>query len=190
MIKLAIFASGSGTNAQRIASYFSNNKNVKIELILSNRKDAYVIERAKNLNLQYLIFNRHDFYDTGIILKELQEREIDFVVLAGFLWLVPTPIIQAFPNKIVNIHPALLPAYGGKGMFGEHVHQAVIANQEKVSGITIHYVNEKYDDGDIIFQAKCEIEPSDTPESLAQKIHQLEYEHFPKVIEKLIFPEV
>lgn len=186
MIKIAIFASGSGTNAQRISEYFQNHPAIKVEIILTNNKDAFVIERAKKINIPYIIFNRKDFCETNAVLDELKKREIDYVVLAGFLWLVPADIIQAYRGRIVNIHPALLPNYGGKGMYGGFVHQAVVDNKEKFSGITIHYVNEHYDQGDIIFQAKCVVTPDDTAESLAAKIHLLEYEHFPRVIEEEI----
>lgn len=185
-MKLAIFASGSGSNAQRIAEYFENHSNISIDVILTNNKDAYVIERAKKLNIPYIVFNRKDFYETDTVYAELLSRNIDYIILAGFLWLVPARIIQTYNGRILNIHPALLPAYGGKGMYGEFVHKAVVANNEKCSGITIHYVNEHYDKGDIIFQAKCDVTPDDTSDSLAAKIHTLEYEHFPRVIEEVI----
>lgn len=186
MIKVAIFASGSGTNAQRIIEYFSNHRSIKVEIIFTNNKDAFVIERAKKLNIPYFLFNRKDFSENNVVLDKLRENKIDFIVLAGFLWLVPPKIIQEYNGRIVNIHPALLPNYGGKGMYGEFVHKAVVANKETHSGITIHYVNENYDQGDIIFQAKCMVTPEDTPESLAHKIHSLEYEHFPQIIEQVI----
>jgi len=186
MKKIAIFASGSGTNAENIIKYFNDNNNIEISLVLSNKKDAYVLQRAKNNNIQSFIFSSKDLQNTSIVLDKLKEEEIDFIVLAGFLLKIPQQIIEAYPNKILNIHPALLPKYGGKGMYGDFVHKAVIANKEKESGITIHFVNDKYDEGAIVFQAKCCIEESDTPESLAQKIHHLEYEHFPKIIEKVI----
>lgn len=185
-MKLAIFASGSGSNAQRIAEYFKNHASINIDVIFTNNKDAYVIERAKNLDIPYIIFNRKDFYESDAVYSELQNRKIDFIILAGFLWLVPAKIIQAYNGRILNIHPALLPAYGGKGMYGEFVHKAVVTNKEKCSGITIHYVNEHYDKGDIVFQAKCDVSPDDTGESLAAKIHLLEYEHFPRVIEEVV----
>jgi phosphoribosylglycinamide formyltransferase-1 len=186
MIKLAVFASGSGSNAQRIAEYFANHPSVSVDIILTNNKNAFVIERAKSLNIPYTIFNRVDFYETDKVLNELKERQTDLIILAGFLWLVPTRIIQAYNGRILNIHPALLPKYGGKGMYGEFVHRAVITNKEKCSGITIHYVNEHYDQGDIIFQAQCIVEANDTSDSLAVKVHSLEYEHFPRVIEEVI----
>lgn len=186
MIKIAIFASGSGSNAQRIIEYFNNKPNIKVEIILTNNKEAYVIERAKKLNIPYFIFNRSEFSQSDVVFNKLRDLKINFIVLAGFLWLVPANIIRAWNGRIVNIHPALLPNYGGKGMYGDFVHKAVVENKEKNSGITIHYVNEQYDSGDIIFQAKCDVLPTDTYESLAEKIHHLEYEHFPVEIEKVI----
>lgn len=188
-MKLAVFASGSGSNAQRIAEYFENHTSISVDVFLTNNSNAFVIERAKNLNLPYIIFNRKDFYENDLVLNELVNRKIDFIILAGFLWLVPPKIIQAYRGKILNIHPALLPKYGGKGMYGEFVHKAVVENGEKCSGITIHFVNEHYDQGDIIFQAQCDVSPDDTGESLAKKIHSLEYEHFPRVIEEVIKQE-
>lgn len=186
MTKIAVFASGSGSNAQRIAEYFKDHPSVRIEVIFTNNSAAYVIERAKNLGIPYIIFNRKDFYETGKVMEELQQRNIGFIILAGFLWLVPPAIIRAYQGRIVNIHPALLPDYGGKGMYGDFVHKAVVANKEKFSGITIHYVNEHYDQGDIIYQAKCPVNPEDSHETLAARIHALEYEHFPRVIEEVI----
>ena len=186
MKKIAIFASGSGTNAQNIAQYFNNKAFVKVALILSNRPDAYVLKRAENMGIPHLAFNRKAFYESNRIPDLLESHQIDFIVLAGFLWLIPENLLQAYPNRIVNIHPALLPKYGGRGMYGDRVHEAVIENNEKESGISIHYVNEKYDEGQIIFQAKCPVEQDDSPETLAKKVHKLEYEHYPKVIEELI----
>jgi phosphoribosylglycinamide formyltransferase 1 len=183
---IAIFASGSGTNAQRIIEYFSGNPKISVALILSNKPDAYVLVRAKNLNVPAVVFDRHSFNETDDIIKLLKKEKIDFIVLAGFLWMVPVNLILAYPGRIINIHPALLPKYGGKGMYGEQVHEAVIQSGDKVSGISIHYVNEKYDEGDIIFQVKCEVLQNDTPNSLAQRVHQLEYKHYPEVIEKLV----
>lgn len=185
MKKIAIFASGSGSNAENIARYFNNNENLNIKCIYSNKVDAFVLERAKKLNIPTFVFSRHDFYETDIVLDHLKSLEIDLIVLAGFLWLIPENLTKNF--IIINIHPALLPKYGGKGMYGEKVHQAVVKNGEKESGITIHYVNENYDEGKIIFQAKCNVLPEDTPNDVASKVHALEYEHFPKVIEKLLF---
>lgn len=184
MKNIAIFASGSGTNAENIIEYFSKNNDVSIKLILSNKDDAYVIQRARNHNIDWVVFNRAQFYESEYVIALLQAKEIDAIVLAGFLWLVPSSLIKAYQNKIINIHPALLPNYGGKGMYGMNVHKAVIANKDKQSGITIHHVNERYDEGETIFSATCDIVPEDTPESLAEKIHALEYKHFPEVIER------
>ncbi len=187
MKRIAIFASGNGSNAQRIAEYFSVINDAEVALILSNRKDAYVLERARNLGIPAKLFDRNAFYSSEEVLSWLYDAQIKLIVLAGFLWLIPSSMIAAFPSAIVNIHPALLPKYGGKGMFGEAVHKAVIEAGEEESGITIHYVDEKYDHGNIIFQARCAVEKGETPASLAQKIHKLEYEHFPGVIEQLLF---
>jgi phosphoribosylglycinamide formyltransferase-1 len=184
--KIAIFASGSGTNAENLFHYFKDSPTIKIDCILSNKPSAYVLERSKKMKLDSFIFNRQQFYENDYVLDILASRSVDWIILAGFLWLIPVKLIKAYPNRIINIHPALLPKYGGKGMFGHYVHEAVIANKEQESGITIHYVNEKYDEGEIIFQGKCPVEPTDTPESLASKIHELEYTHFPKVVEKCI----
>ena len=184
--RIAIFASGSGSNAQRIAEYFAGTGILEISAIYCNNPDAYVLERAKLLGIPSFLFSRNDFYQTTSVLEDLRSREIDWIVLAGFLWLIPDYILKAFPQRIINIHPALLPAYGGKGMFGMKVHESVIKSGEKQSGITIHHVNEKYDEGDIIFQATCQVQPGDTPEMLAAKIHELEYEYFPVVIGRLV----
>ncbi len=186
MKNIAIFASGSGSNAENIIRYFSNEKCARVTLVLTNRPDAYVLERAGKLSVKSKIFDRNDFYASNRVLDILREEKIDFIVLAGFLWLVPAIIIDTFRNRLVNIHPALLPLYGGKGMYGARVHKAVIDNGESWSGITIHSVNEIYDDGDIIFQARCKVEPEDNADSLAEKIHLLEYEHYPVVIKDLI----
>ena len=184
--KIAVFASGSGSNAQRIAEYFSGTGVLEIAAIYCNNPGAYVLERAKLLGLPTVLFDRQVFYHSDTVLQDMREREVDWVILAGFLWLIPTYILKAFPQRIINIHPALLPAYGGKGMYGMKVHQAVIASGDTESGITIHHVNEHYDEGDIIFQAQCAIDKNDTPEMLATKIHGLEYEHFPRVIRDLV----
>jgi phosphoribosylglycinamide formyltransferase 1 len=186
MKNIAIFASGNGSNAEQISSYFLNKPSGKVKLILTNNPNAGVIKRAEKLGIVSVIFDRNTFYYSDEIVDTLKENKIDLVVLAGFLWLIPNNILEAFKGKILNIHPALLPKYGGKGMFGRSVHEAVVAAGEKKSGITIHYVNEKYDDGQIIFQAEVNIEKDETPDSLAQKIHQLEYEHFPKIVEKVL----
>jgi phosphoribosylglycinamide formyltransferase-1 len=184
--KIAIFASGSGTNAQRIIEYFSGHPEITIALILSNKPDAYVLVRARDLNVPSVVFDRHSFYETDEISGILAKGAIDLLVLAGFLWLVPVDLIRAYRGRIINIHPALLPKYGGKGMYGARVHEAVLQSGDKESGISVHYVNEKYDEGNIIFQAKCEVLPGDTPDTLAQRIHQLEYKYYPEVIEKLV----
>ena len=186
MLKLAIFASGAGSNAAKIIEHFAGNTAVMIHLIVSNKKDAGVLGIANANHLNTLIINRQQFYETTECVETLKAAGINFIVLAGFLWKMPTSLIEAFPNRIINIHPALLPKYGGKGMYGMHVHEAVIAAGETESGISIHYVNANYDEGAIIFQAKCTVEPSDTPSSLATKIHALEHAHFPLVIENLL----
>lgn len=186
MRNIAIFASGSGTNAENIIKYFSNRKTAKVVLVLSNRREALVLKRAADNNIRSVFFDRNDFYNSGVVLDILLSNNIDFIVLAGFLWLVPDNILTSYRGRIINIHPALLPKYGGRGFYGDKVHKAVISNHETESGITIHHVNKFYDEGDIIFQAKCKVEPSDTPESLAARIHSLEYEHFPRIIEEMI----
>ncbi len=184
--RIAVFASGSGSNAQRIAEYFSGSGVAEVSVIYCNNPDAYVLERARLLGIPAVLFNRDTFYNSTSVLDDLRSRQIDWIVLAGFLWLIPGYILKSFPQRIINIHPALLPSYGGKGMYGMKVHEAVIAAGDIQSGITIHYVNEKYDEGDIVFQAKCPIGKEDTPEMLAAKIHELEYEHFPSVISELV----
>lgn len=186
MKKIAIFASGSGTNAQRIIEYFSGNNSVQISIVLSNRKDAFVLERAKNLNVANLYFTKDQLYTNGFVLDLLLELHIDLIVLAGFLWFVPAEILRAFPRKIINIHPALLPKYGGRGMYGLKVHEAVKQNHDNESGITIHYVNEKYDEGETIFQAVCPVIPQDNAEDIADKVHLLEYRYYPEIIEKIL----
>lgn len=186
MNNIAIFASGSGTNAENIIRFFRPDNEINIKLVLSNKPDARVLERAENHNIDCFVFTREQLYQTEEVVRKLLQNEINFIVLAGFLWLVPENLINAFPDRIVNIHPALLPKYGGKGMYGSRVHEAVVANKEKESGITIHYVNERYDEGNIIFQAKCDIDPSDTAESVAAKVHELEYRHYPEVIRELL----
>jgi phosphoribosylglycinamide formyltransferase-1 len=186
MNKIAILASGSGTNAENIIKYFSTSNSAKVKLVLSNRREAYVLKRAEALNVKTWIFDYNDFYTSGNVLDILTRENINFIVLAGFLWLVPENILEKFKNRILNIHPALLPRYGGKGMYGDKVHQAVLENRDSESGITIHYVNKYYDEGDIIFQAKCKVEKHDTVDTLAARVHALEYEHFPKVIESVI----
>lgn len=185
MKHIAIFASGSGTNAENIINYFKNKSTITVVRVLCNKQDAKVLDRAKRLEVNSLYFTKEDFFYSDEVLNVLL-NEADFIVLAGFLWKIPVEIIKAFPNKIVNIHPALLPKYGGKGMYGMHVHEAVKNNLEKETGITIHYVNENYDDGAIIFQKSVKIDTKDTPEDIAAKVHELEYEYFPKVIEEVL----
>lgn len=185
MKKIVIFASGSGSNAENIVTYFSKDKNISFPCILSNKEEAFVKVRAEKLGVPFKYFTKEE-WKNGDILRFLQEMEPDLIVLAGFLLRVPEEIISAFPEKIINIHPSLLPKHGGKGMYGMHVHEAVVADGDKESGITIHYVNENLDEGAIIFQAKCEVLPTDTPEDVAGKVHELEYKFFPEVIEKLI----
>ena len=186
MIKLVLFASGSGTNAENIVRFFDKNPDIKVVSICSNKQGAFVLERAKKLGIPFYIFNRQDFYETDKVLQYLQSLDTDWIILAGFLWLIPTNLLHAYPKRIINIHPALLPKYGGHGMYGMRVHQAVIDSHDKESGITIHYVNAEYDRGDIIFQSKCQVNTDDRAETLAQKVHQLEYEFFPAIIEKTI----
>jgi phosphoribosylglycinamide formyltransferase-1 len=186
MKNVAIFASGSGTNAQAIIEYLHQRDVARVSCVLSNNKDAYVLKRAEDKQIKSYIFTREDFYNSDRIIRILNKHAIDFVVLAGFLWLVPEYLISLYPNRIINIHPALLPKYGGKGMYGMKVHQAVIENGEHESGISIHYVNERYDEGNIIFQATCKVDHDDTPEKLAKKVHQLEYAHFPRIVEELV----
>ncbi len=185
-VKLAIFASGSGTNAENMIRYFSNHPRVKVSLIVSNNPAAYVLERARRHNIPSVVMDRDFRRSEEKVMELLTSYGIDFIVLAGYMLLLPAWLIQHYPRRIVNIHPALLPAYGGKGMYGEHVHHAVIDAGEPRSGITIHFVNEQYDEGDIIFQAQCPVMPEDTPDSLAKKVHELEYEHYPRVVEEII----
>lgn len=185
-IRLAILGSGNGTNAQQISEYFAGRADVEVACIIYNKRDAYIAQRAKNLGIEARYFGRADFYDNGAVLRYLQEKRADWVILAGFLWLVPGDMLAAYPNRIINIHPALLPKYGGRGMYGHHVHEAVVAAGEHESGITIHIVDNHYDRGTTLFQARCTVTPDDTPDSLAAKIHLLEKEHFPRVIDETI----
>lgn len=186
MTNIAIFASGSGSNAENISKFFENTEGVKVKFILSNKADAFVLERAKRLGIKAIYMNTKELNNSELMLDLLKQHHIDLIVLAGYLKLIPKFLIEAYPNKIINIHPALLPKYGGKGMYGMHVHEAVVAQNETETGITIHYVNENYDEGNIIAQFKCSVEPNDTPEDVATKIHRLEMENFPKVIESLV----
>lgn len=184
MKRVLIFASGSGSNAENIIDYFWRRPALSIQFeIFTNNKNAGVIDRARRLHIPCALINKDQFNDEQL-LKAI--GEVDLIVLAGFLWLIPDYLIKAYPDKIINIHPALLPAYGGKGMYGDRVHKAVIENKEKQSGISIHYVNENYDEGEIILQARCKVSKEDSPESLAEKIHKLEHTYFPIVVEQLI----
>jgi phosphoribosylglycinamide formyltransferase-1 len=184
--KLAIFASGSGSNAEKIFSYFSEHPTIEVVALFSNNPEAYALQHAKNYGIETFTFDRENYRQNTTLLATLQSKHVTHIVLAGFLWLIPSYLIDAYPNKIINIHPALLPRYGGKGMYGMHVHKAVKEAGEKESGITIHLVNEVYDDGKIVAQEKVSLDPSDTPETIAQKIHALEHAHFPRVIEQWI----
>jgi len=183
---IAIFASGTGSNTRKILEHFTHHPSVQIALIVSNKPGAGVLEIAKEYDIPTLIIEKERFFRGDTYLQEFRSAHIDLIVLAGFLWKIPAALIAAYPNKIINIHPALLPKYGGKGMYGQFVHESVIHAGEKESGITIHYVDDKYDHGSILFQAKCPVLETDTPGILAQKIHQLEHQHFPAVIEKLL----
>lgn len=186
LTKIAIFASGAGSNAEKIIAHLKNHASIKVSLIVCNKPGAGVLGIAAVNQIPTLLIEKERFFRGDAYLPELKNRGIGFVVLAGFLWKVPGSLVAAYPNRIINIHPALLPKYGGKGMYGMHVHEAVIVAGEKESGITIHYVNEHFDEGTPIFQATCPIEPGDTPEQLAQKIHALEHRHFPEVVERVV----
>lgn len=187
MKRIAIFASGSGTNAQKIIEYFSSSKDIVIDSLWSNNENAYALIRAEKLGVETFTFEKDEFYRSNEILDRLYDHRIDMIVLAGFLWLVPRNLTEIF--TVVNIHPALLPKYGGKGMFGSNVHKAVLASKDKESGITIHLVNQNYDEGDIVYQEKCPIMPGDTPETLAARIHELEHKNYPRVIEEILMRE-
>ncbi|MFD2563452.1 phosphoribosylglycinamide formyltransferase [Aquimarina rubra] len=186
MKRIIIFASGSGTNAENIIKYFQKRKNAEVTHVFSNNLRAKVLKRAHDLKVKALHFDKESFYTTNEVLNIIKDAQPDIIVLAGFLWIFPKKIIDAFPNKVINIHPALLPKYGGKGMYGRFVHEAVVQNKEKESGITIHYVNEHYDEGAIIFQAKTQVNGDDSADDVAKAIHELEYKHFPVVIEKVL----
>lgn len=190
MINIAVFASGSGTNAQNLIEYYQSHSSIRVKLIVCNNPNAGVIERAKKLNIPVSLINKIELANGAELLAKLKQFQIDTIVLAGFLMLIPPYLVQAFPNRIINIHPALLPKFGGKGMYGAKVHESVLAQGEIESGISIHLVNEHYDEGAILFQAKCEIASNETPDSLAQKIHALEYKHYPKVIENYLLNQL
>jgi len=184
--RIAIFASGSGSNAQKIMEHFKRSPEAEVVLVLTNNPQAYVLQRADNFEVPSHIFTRNEFYNTDDVIKLLKNLQVDLIVLAGFLWLVPISLLKAFPNRIINLHPALLPKYGGAGMYGDHVHKAVLAAGEEESGITIHFVNEMFDEGEIIHQSKFKIEPGDNLEMIKFKGQQLEHLHFPKVVENLL----
>lgn len=186
MKRLALFASGSGSNAENIVHFFRNRHDVEVALIISNKANAFIHERARNLGIPSFTIAKDSFNKGDEVLELLQQYKVDFIVLAGFLLKVSQPLLEAFPSRIINIHPALLPKYGGKGMYGDRVHQAVVDAGDRESGITIHYINEEYDEGDIIFQATCEVLEEDTADSVARKVHALEYLHFPMVIDSLL----
>jgi len=189
MQRLAIFASGSGTNAENIIRYFKKKPHLSVSCICTNRSDAYVVQRAGRHGIDVFAFSRGEFYHSGKVLDYLEQKKIDWIILAGFLWLVPENLIQKYPNRILNIHPALLPKYGGKGMYGSFVHKAVLENREEQSGITIHLIDKEYDKGRIVFQATCPVFPGESPDQLAERVHQLEYEYYPKIIEKTVLGE-
>jgi len=184
--RIAIFASGSGSNAQKIMEHFKRHNEAEVAIVLSNNADAYVLQRADNFEIPTHIFGRNEFYETDKVPELLKSLEVDLIILAGFLWLIPESLLKAFPNKIINIHPALLPKYGGKGMYGDNVHKAVIENKEAESGITIHFVNEHFDEGEIIHQSRFKIDKSDDIEMVKFKGQQLEHLHYPKVVELLL----
>ena len=184
--RIAIFASGSGTNAEEIMKHFRHHARVEVVMLLSNAPEAYALKRAEKFNVPTAVFTRKEYKESQVVLEWLQEKQVTHVVLAGFLWLVPGYLTDAFPDRIINIHPALLPKFGGKGMYGMKVHEAIKEQGELTTGITIHLVNEHYDEGRVIFQASCPVGPQDTPETIAQQVHRLEYAHYPRVIEEWI----
>jgi phosphoribosylglycinamide formyltransferase-1 len=186
MTTLAIFASGAGSNAEKIMERFQFHPSIRVGLLLCNKAEAGVFTIAEKFGIKAILINKKDFFEGDACIGILGQENIDFIVLAGFLWKIPEPLVQAYPGKIINIHPALLPKYGGKGMYGNHVHAAVLANEEKHSGITIHYVDEHYDHGSTIFQATCPVLEGDSPETLASRVHQLEHLHFPRVVEETV----
>lgn len=184
--RIAVFASGSGTNAEAIITYFKDHPSIDVVLLLSNNERAYALQRAKNHGIKNYFFNRKEFIEGTVVSAYLKEQKVTHIVLAGFLWLIPDYLISAFPDRIINIHPALLPKYGGKGMYGTKVHEAVKASGDPLTGITIHLVNDKYDEGKVLFQGSCPIRESDTPEEIARCVQKLEHEHYPKVIERWV----
>ncbi len=188
--RIVIFASGSGTNTQNLIQYFQQSKLAEVVLVLSNKKDAKVLDRCRSLLVNSKHFTKEELFSSEGVLRLLKEAQADLIVLAGFLLKFPATILTEYPNQVINLHPALLPKYGGKGMYGHYVHEAVVANKEEETGITIHYVNENYDEGAIIFQKSVKLSEEDTPETVAHKIHKLEYKYFPKVIEELFLSEI
>jgi phosphoribosylglycinamide formyltransferase-1 len=188
-IRLAILASGSGSNAENIHNYFSQRSDTQISIIVSNREDAYVHQRAKNLGIPSITLSKAELSDAETVIKVLRGYGVDFVVLAGYLLRIPVGLVAAYPNRILNIHPALLPKFGGQGMYGNRVHQAVVEAGEKESGITIHFVNENYDEGAVVFQATCPVLEGDTPEAVAARVHALEYRYYPVVIDEVLQKE-
>ena len=184
--KLAIFASGSGSNAENICNYFANHSDVKVVLICTNNLDAFIVKRAKKLNIPVTFITKTELDNFDALHKTLQNTKVDFIILAGFLLKLPSIMVKKYPNRILNIHPSLLPKYGGKGMYGNNVHKAVLANKETESGISIHFVNQNYDEGKLILQVKCSVSSNETLETLAAKIHQLEREYFPFAVEKVL----
>ncbi|WP_219224261.1 phosphoribosylglycinamide formyltransferase [Pedobacter antarcticus] len=184
--RIAIFASGSGSNAQKIMELFKNNPDAEIAIVLTNNPDAYVLQRADNFEIPTHIFDKREFRETNTIVDLLQNLDIDLIVLAGFLWLIPKQLIAAYPGRIINIHPALLPKFGGKGMYGDHVHKAVMDAGESEGGITIHYVDENYDEGEFIYQAKYKIDKNDNLEMIKFKGQQLEHQHYPRIVESIL----
>jgi len=186
MPRIVLFASGSGTNAQNICEYFSSKEGYTVAALFCNKRGAGVLNRLAPFKVPSYLFSRADCYENGKLLKAVNACKPDLIVLAGFLWLIPESLVKAYPRKIVNIHPALLPNYGGKGMYGMRVHESILANKETETGITIHYVNAHYDEGGIIFQAKCPVNENDSATDIAKKVHQLEYAHFPRVIEEVL----
>ena len=186
MTRIAIFASGAGSNAAKIIDYFRNHQTVSVALVVCNKPGAGVISIAEKENIPVLIIDKEQFFRGDGYVPLLRSKNIDFIVLAGFLWKIPSTILSAYSNSIINIHPALLPKYGGKGMYGLNVHASVLSSGDQETGITIHYVDEHYDNGDVIFQERCKVSPTDTPETLAEKVHQLEHQHFPRVIEQVV----
>ncbi|TDE18230.1 phosphoribosylglycinamide formyltransferase [Dyadobacter psychrotolerans] len=186
MKRIAIFASGSGSNAEKICDYFNGRTDVEVSLILTNNPQAGVIQRARKLHIPVVVFDRKTFYETERILNLLQNEGVDFIVLAGFMMLIPEFLVKGYPDRMVNIHPALLPKHGGKGMYGHFVHEAVVEAKDKQSGITIHFVNKHYDEGNIIFQATCDVLKTDSPDDVAAKVQVLEHQHYPRVIDEVV----